>query len=92
MDYEALINIPQEEQAKRYREMVIATFCHIDGQDLLARMHPRRLIDIKRRVDGVETWFEGDWLTTLMECRDGKREVGKSHYLRTKGCDNNGSN
>lgn len=84
MDYNELINIPQEEQAKRYREMVISTFSHIDGQDLLARMHPRRMLDIKRRVDGVETWFEGDWLTTLMQARNGK-EVMKSYHFRTKG-------
>lgn len=88
MDYDTLINISVEEQAQRYRDMVTATFCHISGEDLLARIHPRRLIDIKRRVDGVETWYEGDWLTTLMDIRDGKRSIGKSHYFRTRESDN----
>ena len=40
-------------------------FSHVDGRDLFAQMHPRRMLDIKRRVDGRETWFEGDWLTDL---------------------------
>ena len=40
-------------------------FSHVDGRDLFAQMHPRRMIDIKRRIDGVETWYEGDWLTDL---------------------------
>lgn len=42
-----------------------ATFSHIDGRDLFAELHPRRSLDIKRRVDGVETWFQGDWLSTI---------------------------
>lgn len=42
-----------------------ATFSHVDGRDLFAQMHPRNTLDIKRRRDGVETWFEGDWLTDL---------------------------
>lgn len=83
MDYEKLINIPQEEQAKRYREMVLACFCHLTGEDNLGKLHPRRMIDIKRRVDGVETWFEGDWLTTLMRARDG-HEISKYHHLPSR--------
>lgn len=42
-----------------------ATFSHIDGRDLLAELHPRSELDIKRRVDGQDKWFEGDWLTTV---------------------------
>jgi hypothetical protein len=40
---------------------------YIDGCDLLAELHPRKTLDIKRRVDGVETWFEGDWLSTVWD-------------------------
>ena len=40
-------------------------YSHVDGRDLFAQLHPRRMLDIKRRVDGVETWFEGDWLSNL---------------------------
>jgi hypothetical protein len=70
---EKLLNLPRNERARRFDEMVRATFSHIDSRDLLQQLHPRRLLDIKRRVDGVETWFEGDWLTSLMEARDGDR-------------------
>lgn len=42
-----------------------ATFSHVDGRDLLAELHPRKELDIKRRKDGVETWFEGDWLSNV---------------------------
>lgn len=42
-----------------------ATFSHVDGRDLFAQMHPRNMLDIKRRIDARETWFEGDWLTDL---------------------------
>ena len=82
--YENLINISQEEQAKRYREMVLACFCHLTGEDNLGKLHTRRMIDIKRRVDAVDTWFEGDWLTTLMDARNGK-EVSQYHHLPSKG-------
>ena len=50
-------------------EVSKATFSHIDGRDLLAELHPRRQLDIKRRIDGIETWFEGDWLSTLWAAR-----------------------
>ena len=42
-------------------------FSHVDGRDLFAQMHPRNTLDIKRRVDARETWFEGDWLTNLWD-------------------------
>jgi len=45
--------------------IIAATHSHVDGRDLLAELHPRRMLDIVRRVDGRETWFEGDWLSTL---------------------------
>lgn len=83
MNYETLINIPESEQASRYREMVLASFCHLNGEDHLSALHPRRSLDIKRRVDGVEKWFEADWLTTLMEARDGKK-ISKFHHLPSR--------
>jgi hypothetical protein len=52
------------------RIVISRTYSHIDGRDLLGELHPRKTLDIKRRVDGVETWFEGDWLTSLMDARD----------------------
>ena len=52
------------------RNLVAVTFSHIDGRDLLAELHPRKTLDIKRRVDGVEKWFEGDWLSSLMQWRN----------------------
>lgn len=47
--------------------IVAATHSHLDGRDLLAELHPRKTLDIKRRVDGVETWFEGDWLSVVWD-------------------------
>lgn len=55
------------------RGIITATHSHIDGRDLLAELHPRKTLDIKRRVDGVETWFEGDWLSNLMGARNAAR-------------------
>ena len=51
-----------EEIAKRVNA---ATYSHADGRDLLGEIHPRKTLDIKRRIDGRETWFEADWLSTL---------------------------
>ena len=68
-----LLAVPDDEKIRRYDAMVKATFCHLNGEDLLQRMHPRRTIDIKRRVDSVETWFEGNWLSTVMSARDGRK-------------------
>lgn len=60
-----------EERAETYRAALLAilamTKSHVDGRDLLAELHPRKTLDIKRRVDGVETWFEGDWLSSLRD-------------------------
>jgi len=55
--------------------IIKATHSHIDGRDLLAELHPRRMLDIKRRVDGVETWFQGDWLSNLWTEVKAAREV-----------------
>ncbi len=45
---------------------IIATTKHHETKNcLFARMHPRKTLDIKRRVDGKEDWFEGDWLSNL---------------------------
>ena len=41
------------------------TYSHIDDRDLFAEIHPRRWLDIVRRVDGRETRHEGDWLSDL---------------------------
>lgn len=44
--------------------ILLGTFkSHVDGRDLLDELHPRHTLDIKRRVDGRETWFQGDWLS-----------------------------
>jgi hypothetical protein len=66
-----LLSLPDKEKAARFNAMVEASFSHVDERDLLAELHPRNTIDIKRRVDGHETWFEGDWLSKLEEARDG---------------------
>lgn len=58
-----------EEENKRLREAVLnvieKSHSHIDGRFLFDDINPRRTLDIKRRLDGVETWHEGDWLTDL---------------------------
>ena len=66
-----LLALSDAEKAKRFDAMVKRTFSHVDGRDLLDELHPRRMLDIKRRVDGVETWFEGDWLSNLRDERNG---------------------
>lgn len=68
-----LLQLPADERLRRYAAMVRATFSHVDGRDLLDELHPRRSLDIKRRVDGRETWFEGDWLSNLMAARDAQQ-------------------
>lgn len=50
-------------------------FSHVDGRDLFAQMHPRNTLDIKRRVDARESWFEGDWLTNLWKAIKTARPV-----------------
>jgi hypothetical protein len=66
-----LLALSDQEKVKRFDAMARSTFSHVDGRDLLDELHPRRMLDIKRRVDGVETWFEGDWLSKLREERNG---------------------
>ncbi len=66
-----LLLLPADEKLRRFDNMARRTFSHVDGRDLLAELHPRNMLDIKRRVDGKETWFEGDWLSNLMEARNG---------------------
>lgn len=68
-----LLALSPEEKARRFDAMARATFSHVDGRDLLRELHPRHIIDIRRRVDGVNSWFEGDWLTKLMDARDTPR-------------------
>ncbi len=70
MRKDELLALAAEEKARRFDAMVKATFSHIDGRDLLAELHPRNTLDIKRRVDGVERWFEADWLSNLWRARN----------------------
>jgi hypothetical protein len=73
MSPDELLYLPVDEKIRRFDAMCAATFSHVDGRDLLAELHPRKELDIKRRVDGHETWYEGDWLSNLMEARNGPR-------------------
>jgi hypothetical protein len=66
-----LLGLSPAEKARRFDAMVRATFSHVDERDLLDELHPRKTLDIKRRVDGVETWFEADWLSRLRDERNG---------------------
>jgi hypothetical protein len=50
-----------------------ATISHVDGRDLLDELHPRNTLDIQRRIDGIDTWFEGDWLSNLRDARNAAR-------------------
>ena len=52
-------------------------FSHVDGRDLFAQMHPRNMLDIKRRVDAREAWFEGDWLSNLWDAIKSARAAMK---------------
>ena len=61
---DALLQAAQEARDALQR-VIDSTHSHVDGRDLLAELHPRRMLDIKRRRDGVETWFQGDWLSNL---------------------------
>ena len=67
----ALLDLSGAEKARRYDAMVRATFSQVDQRDLLDELHPRRTLDIKRRVDARETWFQADWLSTLRDERNG---------------------
>lgn len=68
---DALLAVPDNEKVRRYDAMIRATFSHVDGRDLLDELHPRSRLDIKRRVDGIETWLEADWLSNLRDERNG---------------------
>jgi hypothetical protein len=74
-DYDAfvekLLDLPLHEKARRFDAMVTATYSRIDdSRDLLAELHPRRTLDIKRRYQGQESWHEADWLSNLMRARN----------------------
>jgi hypothetical protein len=69
-----LLYLSDGEKVRRFDAMCKATFSHVDGRDLLAELHPRNTLDIKRRADANDTWFEGDWLTKLMTARDKQEE------------------
>lgn len=68
-----LLSLADAEKIRRFDAMVRRTFSHVDGRDLLHELHPRAQLDIKRRVDSRETWFEGDWLSDLWAERNGGR-------------------
>jgi hypothetical protein len=70
-DINELLSLSNDEKLKRFDAMVKSTFSHVDGRDLLRELHPRKTLDIKRRADGRETWFEGDWLSNLWTERNG---------------------
>lgn len=55
------------------REIDKSTISHVDGRDLLDELHPRNTLDIQRRIDGIDTWFEGDWLSNLRDARNAAR-------------------
>jgi len=70
MEIAELLMLSQAEKAARFDAMAKATFSHVNGRDLLAELHPRSELNVWRRQDGRSTWFEADWLTTLMYARD----------------------
>lgn len=73
------------------RQVIRSTECHLDGHDLLAELHPRRTLDIKRRADGRETWFEGDWLSRVYEAvREAREFLDGPHFVTVTACDWNG--
>ncbi len=61
----AQLQAERDELVSRLKAIDKETYSHVDGRDLFAQFHPRNTLDIKRRVDGRETWFEGDWLSNL---------------------------
>lgn len=65
-----LLALSDADKALRFDAMVRATYSHVDGRDLLAELHPRSELDVRRCKDRVVTWHEGDWLTTLLDARD----------------------
>jgi len=67
-----------EQLRELLRKIDLATISHVDGRDLLDELHPRNTLDIKRRIDGKETWFEGDWLSNLRDARNAAREALKN--------------
>ncbi len=75
-----LMALSDAEKIKRFEQMAFATHSHLDGRDLLKELHPRKILDIRRRIDGHYTWFEGDWLSNLMKARDG-HDVRKYHKI-----------
>jgi hypothetical protein len=68
---DVFLALSEAEKARRFDAMVRATFSHVDGRDLLDELHPRKELDIRRRVDGNYTWLEADWLSTVRDERNG---------------------
>jgi len=64
-----------ERLRKALRMIDASTISHVDGRDLLDELHPRNTLDIKRRIDGKETLFEGDWLSSLRDARNAARKA-----------------
>lgn len=86
-----MTNNTARELERLLRQIIKSTTSHIDGHDLLKELHPRKTLDIKRRVDGVETWFEGDWLSGLYDAVKEAREfLDGPHFVTVTACDWNG--
>ncbi|MEM6493023.1 MAG: hypothetical protein AAF650_01465 [Pseudomonadota bacterium] len=61
----AALEIKLEKARKALGGIVEASLSHLDGRDLFEELHPRKSLDIVRRLDGEETRFEADWLSNL---------------------------
>lgn len=58
------------------RRVNATTICHIDGHDLLDKLHHVHTIDITVRKDGQDYHYEGDWLSKLWrEVRELRRTL-----------------
>lgn len=49
------------------KEIIAKSHSHLDGRFLFEPLLDRKRLDILKRLDGVETWHEADWLTALGE-------------------------
>lgn len=65
------MKISDQEKIKRFDAMCQAMISHVNGRDLLQELCPAKTLDIKKRIDGVETWHEADWLKNLLIAREG---------------------
>ena len=47
------------------QSIIECSHSYIDGRFLFEPLLNRKTLDIKKRKDGVDTWYEGDWLSDL---------------------------